>query len=305
MIVSRLAHVSLDVPDLDAAVAFYGDLLGLAPCGEADGVTYLASGRSTTYEVCLREGPGELDHFAFAVRGERELERAWEALRETDADVAEVDCAAEPGLSKGLEFSLPSRHAVRLVLERDPQGWVLPSAAPLVHHRGIGPIPIEHVTLMTNRIKDNAEFLVETLDFRITDSVQPPDGAPWGGTWLRAGERHHDVAFLPTDSDQPMVNHIAFAVPAVTDLVRLSDGLAFEGIRLDASIGRHVAGNNIFLYFRDPFGIRLEVNTDMAQIDPAAPPRLLEQPLAFDAWRPGRPPTMEGGAPCRSREVSG
>ncbi len=68
---------------------------------------------------------------------------------------------------------------------------------------------------------------------------------------------------------------------------------------VDASIGRHAAGNNVFLYFKDPFGNRLEVNTDMARIDPAAPPRILRDPVPFDVWRDGRPPALDAGSACR------
>src|SRR6185437_6952931 len=49
MLVSRLAHLALDVVDLDAEVAFYGELLGLDVAGESGGAVYLACGATNTY----------------------------------------------------------------------------------------------------------------------------------------------------------------------------------------------------------------------------------------------------------------
>lgn len=74
---------------------------------------------------------------------------------------------------------------------------------------------------------------------------------------------------------------------------------------MDCSIGRHVAGNNVFLYVKDPSGHRLELNTDMARVDAAAPAHIAESGLAFDAWRPGRPPMLAGGTPIRERALEG
>lgn len=95
------------------------------------------------------------------------------------------------------------------------------------------------------------------------------------------------------------MHHLAFAVASVGELVRVADMLARRGIALDSSIGRHVAGNNVFVYFRDPDGHRVEVNTDMARIDAAAPPQIAPTGVPFDAWRSGRPPALAGGSPAR------
>lgn len=152
---------------------------------------------------------------------------------------------------------------------------------------------------MTEDIRANCELLLDCLGFRITDSWQPADDQPWKNTWLRAGELHHDLAFLVAAGPAPELHHFAFAVPSVSELVRVADALSALGVPLDASIGRHANGNNVFLYFKDPFGNRVEVNTDMARIDPAAPPRIVREPNAFDEWRPGRPPALSSGSPCR------
>jgi catechol 2,3-dioxygenase len=220
--------------------------------------------------------------------------------------VADTGAPEEPGLAAGIEFALPTGHAMELVVQSHPRGFITSAEAPPAHHRATGPAPLEHITLMAADIRANSEFLVERLGFRVTDSWQPADGEPWRNTWLRAGELHHDLAMLVANGAEPELHHFCFAVPSVIDLVRVADALAARGMAVDASMGRHSAGNNVFLYFKDPFGNRVEVNTDMARVDPAAPSRILRQPAAFDAWREGRPPALASGSPCRdSRERPG
>lgn len=304
MIVSKIAHVSLQVPDVKAAIDFYGNMFGLVVVeSQAEGV-YLGTGKSTTFELHLTQGENRLDHFAFGVRSADALEEARDRLTAAGVVVEDSRTEHEPGLERGITFALPSGHMMELVLLTDPQGFIGNTAIPLPHHQITGPVPLEHVTLACSDIRPTVEFLVEHLDWRITDSWQPTADGPWRNTWMRAGELHHDLAFLFSESDSPELHHFCFAVPSVADLVRVADGAAAQGIPLDAPVGRHVAGNNVFLYFKDPFGNRCEVNTDMARIDPAAPPRIARDSFLFDAWHQARPASLVAGSPARDGRAS-
>lgn len=302
MIASRLAHVALSVPDVDAATEFYGDVFGLTVADDRDGWRFLASGRSRTFELALTAGEPGMDHFAFSARGEDALSLARERL--ADAGVIFEDVRPAPGIAEGISFALPTGHAMELVVESDPAPFVISALAPTANHRGVGPVPIEHVTLHAYDIRANAEMLVDVLDFRISESIRPANAPRWRNTFLRAGQLHHDLGMIPTDDDRPGLHHLCFAVPSVSELIAMSDMIASRGMQLDSSPGRHVSGNNVFLYFKDPFGHRLEVNTDMVRVDAAAAPLVRDAPAPFDAWRPGRPPALENGTPARDVRVA-
>lgn len=296
MNLSRLAHVALDVPDVELATEFYSEIFGLATVAEEGGRRYLASGRSHTFELELAEGEAALDHFAFSVCAGEDLDAAAATL--ADAGVEVGAAPGGPGIERGISFALPTGHAMDLVLESDPVGFVVAAQTPPANHRGVGPVPIEHVTLHVYDIKANAE-LVTKLGLRISESIRPPEQPRWGNTFFRAGTMHHDLGMIVNPEDRPGLHHFCFEVPSYADLISVSDAVASRGMVLDASIGRHVSGNNVFLYFKDPFGHRLEVNTDMARVDPAAPPLVRDAPAPFDAWREGRPPAMTAGSPAR------
>lgn len=300
MTVSRVAHVALDVPDLARAEEFYAAIFGLAPLERGDGTLFMSSGRSRTYELALREGAARMDHFALSVTGEAGLEQALAVLAE--AGVATTEVEGGPGIARAVELALPTGHALRLVVESDPIPFVVNAAAPRGHHRGVGPVPIEHVTLHAYDIKANVELLTK-LGMRLSESIQPPDMPRWSNSFLRAGTMHHDVGMIVNSEDTVALHHFCFEVPSYGDLISLADAVAARGIELDASIGRHVSGNNVFLYFKDPWGNRLEVNTDMARVDLAAPPLIRAAPAPFDAWRAGRPPAMTAGSPARDARV--
>jgi catechol 2,3-dioxygenase len=295
VLVSRLVHVALAVPDLDPAVAFYSEVLGIDVIREHGGHVYMACGTTNTYELRMRSGDAEFDHFALSVCGHDALAELADRLAEAGAPVAEIDVRGEPGLAAGVETTLPAGPAMRLVVESDPRPYTVASSSASGGYRGVGPVALEHITLLCPDIAATARFLTDVLGLRISDSVQQT-GEPWRNTHLRAGVLHHDIGLLP--GEEPALHHFCFAVPSATSLVKASDMLAARGMSLDCSLGRHVAGNNVFIYFKDPSGHRLELNTDMARVDAAAPPKIVTEPLPFDAWREGRPPALAGGTPA-------
>lgn len=296
MIVSRLAHVAFSVPDVELASEFYRSIFGLTVVDEGPDYRYLASGWSRAFELALREGEPTMDHFAFSVCGTDALRSARDRLME--AGVACSETGEAPGLADGLSFTLPTGHVMQLVAESDPAAFTVTSGPGGEHRIGVGPVPIEHITLHAYDIKANARVLTEALGFRISESIQPADAPRWGNTFVRAGQMHHDLGMIVNQEDRPGLHHFCFEVPSVVDLVRVSDALAGWDIPLDASIGRHISGNNVFIYFKDPFGARLEVNTGMARVDAAARPVVRDRPTPFDAWREGRPPAMTAGSPA-------
>jgi hypothetical protein len=122
---------------------------------------------------------------------------------------------------------------------------------------------------------------------------------------MRCKEQHHDLAFFTASADWqgPALDHVAFVVPSVVDLVRLADAARANGFVLECSPGRHILGDNIFIYIRDPSGNRVEVGTPISRVDPGTPPTEFDVTAhqkwsGFDAWRPGAPPVSRLSLPC-------
>jgi len=296
--ISRLAHVAVGTEGIANLQAFYEELFGVVQVGRRGELCFLATGRGFGYDIVLGPWPPGMDHFAFAVADADSLTQARERLSGAGVEVETVDLEGEHAVADGIRFVLPSGHVMELVLPDSSEVYLPRPLVDRRHHQGIGPVFLEHVTMTCGDVERTANFLVDHLDIKLSESVQPTPGH-WFNAFLRSGDRHHDLAFFDSpDGDVPGLNHFCLAVPSAEQIVRVADLLAARGVTLDSSIGRHISGNNVFVYFKDPSGTRIEVNTDMAEIDPAAPPRVMTESL-FDAWRTGIPPAVLSSSHCR------
>ncbi|MCW8173575.1 hypothetical protein D8S78_23200 [Natrialba swarupiae] len=114
--VKKIEHAVLEVTDLDEAVEFYTDVVGLVELERADDVVYLGCGLDENYDLGLVEGQTGVEHFALRVTAE-EIEEYESRL--DDAGVETERVSDEPGQTDGLRFSLPSDVEMELVTVAD------------------------------------------------------------------------------------------------------------------------------------------------------------------------------------------
>jgi catechol 2,3-dioxygenase-like lactoylglutathione lyase family enzyme len=123
-----------------------------------------------------------------------------------------------------------------------------------------------HFVLHVSDHQASVAWLRERLGLIPSDYMGPPgDPAQAAGTFLRidAGEHlvdHHCMLVLGTP--RPGVHHCSFEVEDMDALMAGHDYLVERGHTLDCGVGRHLLGSQIFDYWRDPFGFRVEHYTD-------------------------------------------
>jgi catechol 2,3-dioxygenase-like lactoylglutathione lyase family enzyme len=108
-------------------------------------------------------------------------------------------------------------------------------------------------------------WLAERFALVASDHLAGPDGASVIGSFLRVdrGETpvdHHCMLIL--GGDGPAVHHCSFEVADLDAVMAGHDHLLDAGYELDCGVGRHLLGSQIFDYWRDPFGFRIEHYTD-------------------------------------------
>ena len=116
----RLAHVHLNVYDLDRSIAFYESALGLSVTDRRADLAYL-SADDDHHQLALRavgnaSSPGfgvGLTNAAWEVSSPGALRDAHDRLRGMDVDVSAVD----HGISKALYFEDPDGNEVELYLD--------------------------------------------------------------------------------------------------------------------------------------------------------------------------------------------
>ncbi len=126
---------------------------------------------------------------------------------------------------------------------------------------------IGHVVLNCTDLERSVKFYTEILGFMVSD-VYPPDMVPGGMVFMRCNTDHHGVALVGTmtaPSPHVELNHMAFEVGSLDEVVRARDHLRRHGVQIDFE-GRRRAGVQIAVEFRDPDGHRLEIYWGLDQI---------------------------------------
>ncbi len=276
--VTDLQFVALAVPDLAAEREFFGKTWGLVEVGEEDGKVYFAAeGAPHPYVIRLRqdvERKTDLIGFSAASRGD--VDAIFDQVSNAGAKII-----SEPGPIEGMDGDYGFRFF-------DPDGRAMQVASGAVQraHRTLGkgeaiPIGISHVVLHSPNHKGLAEFYQQALGFRLSD---------WIGefmAFLRCNSAHHRLAILP---GPPALNHVAFDVQSVDELMRGLARMHENGVHLSWGPGRHTAGDNTFCYFISPNGNAVEYTSDLEHVDEETwvPTTYEPGPSTIDQWGTGR-----------------
>jgi catechol 2,3-dioxygenase len=260
----RLEHVEMGVANVDSAVDFYTRVFGLVEIGRQDGTVYLGCGGDENYDLAVVAGGSGLRHFAVRVEDvgtvdhyQRKLEAMGVACERRDA--------SEPGQQTGVRFALPSQAQMELVCVAD-RGYHRPTRSAAAAH---GPVDLDHVNLLSLDVEEDATFLRDVLDFKLSDVKKSPDGF-WIQAFARLGDQHHDVAVTMATSHLEGLHHVAWTMTGLEHMKVLIDRIAQAEVDLELGPGRHFTGSSIFSYFWEPGGNRFELSAEVATVDPSA-----------------------------------
>jgi catechol 2,3-dioxygenase-like lactoylglutathione lyase family enzyme len=124
-----------------------------------------------------------------------------------------------------------------------------------------------HVVLNVSDLAHSTRFYTALLGFEVSD-VYPESMMPGGMVFMRCNADHHGVALvggLPGRSASVELNHLAFEVATLDEVVRARDHLRAHGVPIDFT-GRRRAGCQIAVEFRDPDNHRLEIYWGLDQV---------------------------------------
>jgi catechol 2,3-dioxygenase-like lactoylglutathione lyase family enzyme len=126
---------------------------------------------------------------------------------------------------------------------------------------------IGHVVLNVRDVERSARFYTEVLGFRVSDAY-PETMVPGGMVFLRCNADHHGIALvgsLEREAANVELNHVAFEVASLDEVVRARNHLLRHGVTIDFE-GRRRAGCQLAVEFRDPDNHRLEIYWGIDQI---------------------------------------
>jgi catechol 2,3-dioxygenase len=267
----RLSHADVRVPDLELAVAYYVEVVGLIEV-ERDGDRAFLKGwdEHQHHSLILSKAPTYgLNAVGFKVISADALEAL--ALRLDDAGIEATRHAPgelAPGSGDIVRFRAPSGHTIELEFGQAQVGNRMPKLNPPIGPDGLigmAPPRLDHIFLMCEDVNAVTEFFRDVLGFRMTEQILADDGNQLA-TFLERTHTTHDIAFL-TGPDGGF-HHLAYWVDDWNELRKAADTCAYHGVTVDAGPTRHGATRGCGLYFFDPAGNRNEMYTGGYWFDP-------------------------------------
>ncbi|MGQ4597936.1 VOC family protein [Nocardia sp. R6R-6] len=297
MAIQQLAYAKLRVNNMEEALAFHTEVLGLVELARDGDAVHLGCGLDDGVDLVLTPGGTGVDTIALDVTSPEDLERVERRLNELGVAV-QRRTGSVAGVDRSIAFAAPSGHVFELVVLEQGRGYVKNWRRDARRGGGVDPVDLDHISLVTPDVRALATFLREALDFRVSDFVEPTPGF-WAAAWTRCGQYHHDIAIVASKTPDLTLHHIAWTLESMDHIKRGLDLLAINGHMIEVGPGRHSVGSNLFAYFKAPGGNRHEFSAEMPRLaNPEAEPGAWEALMAqgFSAWGQRPPEGFEVGS---------
>jgi catechol-2,3-dioxygenase len=271
--VTRLAHVGLQAHSLSAQAEFYNDRWGLERVDESGREMFFRADGPDHHVLTLTEtDQSGLHHVALQVPNLEDIDRAHEELLARGVEIVTPPTQdLEPGVKRALRL-------------RDPDGFLVELVAGVetvsdpFKHQDVKPTALNHIVLNVRDQAASENFYREALGFKLTDRFVG------GLSFWACNANHHTLAFAQARDGNPAFHHAAFEMRDWEEWIKAVFYAGERGIPRAWGPGRHLFGNNLFSYYKDPEGNTVEYTAEVEQItDPNREPRVME-PYP-DQWR--------------------
>jgi catechol 2,3-dioxygenase-like lactoylglutathione lyase family enzyme len=276
--VTRTGHIALRVPDLDAAVEFQRDVIGMVETERTAGVSYMTC-NERHHELILIEDPVRRGyaHIGLEVQDARTLEQMKSTVKSAGGRVLGDVYDGEPGIDRALPVQGPDGHVFKLFCGMRTDQVLEP---------GDRPIKFEHASIKVRNMRKMERFLEKGLGFRFSDRMGP------FAAWWHCDEDHHGMALVV--APRPELAHYCYAYNDLNEEGRVADRLrALRGRAIVWGPVRHGPGHNQSMYLHDNDGALIELSSDLARMtaEEGYTPRVWPAtPITLSQWDARIPP---------------
>ena len=298
-----LESVRFSAPDLREMQTFLEDFGMTAIADSGDGVLRMRGiGNAPFVHETVHGEPGFVS-LAIAVRDLADLQ----ALAE--AEGVEVENEPGPGGGQRVTMTDPDGFLVEAIAgrrrvaplagspsypwnvagRRERTGETKRVASAPAHVGRLG-----HVVLGVSNMERTWEWWRSRFGLLISDEVRAPND-DLAALFIRCdrGDEpvdHHTLNFASIPGVPPKFHHVAFEVADLDDLMAGGAHLASKGYQHEWGVGRHILGSQVFDYWRDPWGHRIEHWTDGDLFDAHMPANVTDLPTMLGhQWGPPAP----------------
>jgi len=266
--VMRPGHAAIRVLELEPAVAYYTDTLGLMETGrdEQGRVYFKCWDEHDAYSVIVHEAdsPG-LEYMGFRVDSEATLDALAGSIEGSGlaTDLKWMPAGELRETGRRFQFRAPSGHLFELFASKTAAGIATGDLNPAPWPdglRGMSPTHFDHCALSGTHIQETVRLFCDVLGFKVAEEiiVGEHDQEQIVGSFLTCSNKPHDVAFLAYP-EPGKLHHMSFGTQSWSDLLRAADIISKKDVMLDIGPTRHGVTRGQTIYFFDPSGNRNEV----------------------------------------------
>jgi catechol 2,3-dioxygenase-like lactoylglutathione lyase family enzyme len=271
--VEDIAWIRYSAPDLDLMETFLADF-GMHRAERTEDTLFMRGCGREPFIHVTEKGPCSGIGFAFRAQSPDDL---MILARTRGAEVATRD---EPGGGQVARLADPDGNRIEIV--HGASGHTAPAREPFPFNASSARLRLNrtirwrarpsqvqrlgHVALFTTRFEEMRSFYIDVLGMRISDSYHTGSAGNPFAHFLHCGQGerfvdHHSVALIAIG--RTGFEHSAFEVTDLDDLMSGHEYLAStKRWKHSWGVGRHVEGSQVFDYWRDPFGNKIEHWTD-------------------------------------------
>lgn len=267
MDIKQLGYLGLNSTHPEAFTTYATEFLGLQATPGEGGTTQFRM--DERYQRITVE-PSHVDGGAYY---------GWE-IADNSAFAAAADelSDADVRFEEASQLELEVRRVERMIHFRDPAGnraelytGAADGDGEFTSARDIpgfitGDMGLGHVVLAGPDVSALQRFYVDTLGFKVSDTMRQPFQA----TFLHTNPRHHSIAFVDGPFfgiDEPFLHHFMLEVEQIDDVGRTYDLAQDSGVPIAMSLGRHTNDNMFSFYATSPVGVHTEFGSGGILID--------------------------------------
>lgn len=291
----RLGYLALTVTDPARSEAFYREVVGVGTEMAPDGGTVFLRVCDRHHDLVLTRGErAGLKRIGWEMESPAALAAARDHLRGLGLAIHDVDDreAALLGIGEAFRTSEPTTGATF-------EFYARMEAAPPFEPTHTRIARLGHVVLGSPRKAETEQFLVDQLNFRISDRIGDVV------TFMRCfpNPLHHSFG---VGGGGASFGHVNFMVSDFDDIGRANIRMKKHGVKVVYGPGRHPTSGSIFFYFLDPDGLTVEYSFGMEEFpeEGARAERLFPVvPESFDVWGGVPEPEFHRPAPVETLET--
>jgi catechol 2,3-dioxygenase-like lactoylglutathione lyase family enzyme len=300
--VQDIAFVRYQVTDLDRMETFLADF-GLHRADRTATALYMrAAGPAHHAHISELGNENKALGFGFFAASAGDLAKLAAAVGK------KVEDSPEPGGGQRVRFTDPAGFVVD-VIHGQAQHAPLPTREPLPMNQAHRPrrygqpvrlkpqpssaMRLGHLAVLVPDFQRALLFYQDVLGLRPADTY-------WAGmehntiaAFMRCGlgktwTDHHTLALISAQDGRARFDHCSFEVLDLDDLMHGNQHLQDRGYAHSWGVGRHIQGSQIFDYWRDPFGNKIEHYTDGDLVNDDTP--VGHAPVSNEELRQWAPP---------------